>query len=96
MARGHSGGMLMGVRDSLFEVGSMDRGAFFLSLEVLHRPSNLKYSIINIYGPGDHSKTIEFLEEITGKLARCHSPVIMGGDFNLIRGRQDNNNDRIN
>ena len=77
----------MGVRDSPFEVGSMDRGSYFISLEVLHRPSNLKYSIINIYGPTDHSITSEFLDEITGKLARSHSPVIMGGerDFNLIQ-----------
>ena len=95
-ARGHLGGLLMGVRDSLFEVGGMDRGSYFLSLEVLHHPSNLMYSIINIYGPTDHSKTLEFLEEVTGKLARCCSSVIMGGEFNLIRGSQDENNDRIN
>ena len=86
----------MGVRDSLLEVGSMDRGSYFLSLVVLHRQSNLKYSLLNVYGPADHSKTEEFLEELTQKLARCHSPVVMGGDFNLIRGSQDKNNDRIN
>ena len=86
----------MGVRDSLFEVGSVDRGSYSLSLEVLHRPSNLKYYFINVYGPADYSKIVEFLEELTGKLVRCQSPVVMGGDFNLIRGSQDKNNDRIN
>ena len=81
-AQGHSGGLLLGVRDSMFEVGSMARGAYFLSFEVLHRQSKLKYSLINIYGPVDHSKTVEFLDEISGKLARCHSLIIMGATLN--------------
>ena len=84
--------MVSGIASSRLE----DRGSYFLGLEVLHRPSKLKYNLINIYGPADHSKTVEFLDEITGKIERCHSPVIMGGDFNLIRGSHDKNNDRIN
>ena len=93
-ACGYSGGMLMGVRDNMFEVGSLDMGSNFISLEVLHRPTNLKYWLINVYSPADHSKMEEFLYEISGKIARCQSPIIMGRDFNLIRGRQDKNNDR--
>jgi exonuclease III len=39
-ANGHSGGMLTRVRDSIFEVGRMDKGQHFLSLSVLHQTSN--------------------------------------------------------
>jgi hypothetical protein len=35
-----SGDMLLGVRYSMFEVGRMDMGQFFLSLSILHRASN--------------------------------------------------------
>lgn len=37
---GHSGGMLLGFRDSMFEVGSMEKGNFFLSASVVHRVSS--------------------------------------------------------
>lgn len=31
---GHSGDILLGVNDATFEVGSMDRGDFFVSMEL--------------------------------------------------------------
>ena len=39
---GHSSGILLGVRDATFEVGSMDRGEFFVSMEVFERALNFK------------------------------------------------------
>ncbi|KAK1616897.1 hypothetical protein QYE76_022414 [Lolium multiflorum] len=95
-ANGQSGGMLLGVRDSLFEVGRMDRGQFFLSLSVLHRVSNRKLEIIGIYGPADHTRSRGFLDEITTKIVSCPLPILMGGDFNLIRAAEDKNNSNLN
>ncbi|XP_071683220.1 uncharacterized protein [Lolium perenne] len=95
-ANGHSGGMLLGVRDSLFEVGRMDRGQLFLSLSVLHRVSNKKLEVIGIYGPADHARSRGFLDEISGKIARCTLPILMGGDFNLIRAAEDKSNANLN
>jgi exonuclease III len=95
-ANGHSGGMLLGVRDSLFEVGRMDRGQFFLSLSVLHRVSNRKLEVIGIYGPADHARSRGFLDEITAKITLCAFPILMGGDFNLIRAAEDKNNSNLN
>lgn len=94
-ANGHSGGLLMGVRDSLFEVGTIDRGPFFLSLAVLHRPSKRLLELVGIYGPADHSRTTGFLDEISHKIENCQLPMVMGGDFNLIRGSDDKNNDNL-
>ena len=82
-ANGHSGGLLMGVRDNLFEVGNMDSSLYFVSLDVLYRPSKPKYTLIIIYGPADHSNSAEFLDEISGKIARCHLPTIMGETLTL-------------
>nr|XP_051208064.1 uncharacterized protein LOC127323999 [Lolium perenne] len=95
-ANGQSGGMLLGVSDSLFEVGRMDRGQFFLSLSVLHRVSNKKMEVIGIYGPADHARSRGFLDEISVKIAGCTLPILMGGDFNLIRAAEDKSNDNLN
>jgi exonuclease III len=95
-ATGQSGGMLIGVRDSVFKVGSIDKGQFYLSVAVLHRVTNRTMDFIGIYGPADHGRAITFLQEISEKVASTTRPMIMGGDFNLIRAAEDKNNNNLN
>ena len=90
-----SGGMLIGVRDSVFEVGAISRGQFFLSVAVLHRVSNRTLDIIGIYGPADRGRSRVFLQEVSDKIASSTRPLIMGGDFNLIRAAEDKNNSNL-
>jgi hypothetical protein len=80
--------VLIGFQDSVFEVGTVEIGSFFVSASVLR--------IMGIYGPADHASSGHFLEEISGKVARSNFPIIIGGDFNLMRIPEDKNNDRIN
>jgi hypothetical protein len=53
-------------------------------------------TIIGIYGPADHGRSRAFLEEVSTKVARTNTPLLMGGDFNLIRAACDKNNDHLN
>jgi hypothetical protein len=41
-------------------------------------------------------KSREFLVELAKKYDRTSVPIVMGGDFNLIRGRGDKNKQNIN
>jgi hypothetical protein len=63
---------------------------------VLWRVGKLKLEIMGIYGPTDHAYSREFLTEITNKINSLNEPLIMGGDFNLIRTAEDKNNDNVN
>jgi hypothetical protein len=78
--------MLMGVRDEAFEVGAIDQGVFFLSAAVYHRASKFKFEAIGVYGPADHSNSAQFLVQLESKVQRSPIPVVVFGDFNLIRG----------
>ncbi|XP_071683729.1 uncharacterized protein [Lolium perenne] len=95
-ANGRSGGMLMGIRDSLFEVGALAQGEFFLSAKLYHRPTKFKCEFIGVYGPADHSRSASFLQELEGRVDNSQFPIMLMGDFNLIRGAQDKNNSNIN
>jgi hypothetical protein len=86
----------LGFKDSVFEVGSTDQGQFFINAVVLHRSSKFNFEFIGVYGPADHVRTSEFLQELENKVSCSQHPVVVGGDFNLIRGAQDKNNDNIN
>jgi hypothetical protein len=88
--------MLMGIRDSVFEVGAVDMGQFYLITSILYRTYRRIFMVMGIYGPADHEGSRTFLEEISAKVARSTIPLLMGGDFNLIRTTNDKNNDNLN
>jgi exonuclease III len=96
VASGRSGGKLLGIKDETFEVGSIDQGPFFLSATVFHRESKFKFEIVGVYGPADHARSATFLSNLESKVENCSNPVVVLGDFNLIRGAQDKNNANIN
>uniref|UniRef100_A0A453EX03 Endonuclease/exonuclease/phosphatase domain-containing protein n=4 Tax=Aegilops tauschii subsp. strangulata TaxID=200361 RepID=A0A453EX03_AEGTS len=93
---GHSGGILLGVKDATFEVGSMDRGRFFVSMELYERALNFKWEVIIVYSPADHSRSASFLEELHRKVSAASLPVVVGGDFNLLRFADDKSNSNVN
>lgn len=88
-ANGHSGGILLGVKEETFEVEDMDRGELFVSMALTHRQSNLKWEVIIVYGPADHRRSQAFLAELKSKVERCDTPVVVAGDFNLLRSPDD-------
>ncbi|KAK1618982.1 hypothetical protein QYE76_024499 [Lolium multiflorum] len=94
-ASGHSGGILLGVREDTFEVEDMEHGEFFVSMAVTHRRSNLSWEVIIVYGPADHSRSQAFLVELRAKIDRCTTPVVVAGDFNLIRSPEDKSSRRV-
>ena len=60
-AVGRSGGMLLGIRCSVLELESEDKGEFFVSMSLVHRASNFPFQFIGVYGPADHSRSANFL-----------------------------------
>jgi hypothetical protein len=79
----------LGVKDDTFEVDDMDQGEFFVSMDLTHRRSNLRWEIIIVYGPADHRRSPTFLAELKAKVECCTTPVVVAGDFNLILSPND-------
>ncbi|KAK1607529.1 hypothetical protein QYE76_031202 [Lolium multiflorum] len=94
-AQGRSGGMLLGVNEDAFEVLEWHGGAFFIRADVLQLDTSSRWSIFVVYGPADHRRSADFLEELAAAVHACPFPLVVGGDFNLIRGSEDKNNDNI-
>jgi hypothetical protein len=94
-AIGRSGGMLLGVNEDAFEVLEWHKGYFYIRVGVRQLENNVKWSFFVVYGPADHRRTAEFLGELTQAVGACDLPLVLGGDFNLLRGAEDKNNDDI-
>jgi hypothetical protein len=52
--------------------------------------------VIGIYGLADQGWARDFLAEISNKIASSTLPLLMGGDFNLIRSAADKSNNNLN
>lgn len=90
-ARGHSGGLAMGINTDLFEIEEVNLLQHSMWRLVRNRVSNFRYWVANVYGPAQHTLSADFITELSDMCTSIQLPVIMGGDFNLIRGNRDRN-----
>ncbi|PNT68276.1 hypothetical protein BRADI_3g38171v3, partial [Brachypodium distachyon] len=82
---GHSGGILIAARDDIFDCIGASQVEFFLSMVVRNKISKLQWEVMNVYGPVLHERKAEFLAEISDHVLTNDVPLVLGGDFNLIR-----------
>jgi hypothetical protein len=88
-------GLLVGFRDSVFEIGTTFKGSFLVATQVCVKASRFLFEFMGVYGPADHSRSAAFLSELEQVVNRSQYPVVVARDFNLIRGRADKNNRNI-
>ena len=84
------------MNEDAFEVQLWSSGAFHIRADVLQLDNSKTWSFFVVYGPADHRRSPEFLQELTVAIQACPHPLVVGGDFNLIRGSEDKNNTNIN
>ena len=95
---GLSGGQLMGCNKDACDVILWESGSFYIAATVRHRVSLASWVIVSVYGPSNHARPAEFLGELTtlvGAKQTSNLPVLVGGNFNLIRSGADKSNDNI-
>ena len=86
---GHSGGLLLGAKKDTFDFVAFDHGIFWASMVVSLRSLNSLLEIMVVYGPANHAMSYAFLDELSIKIESCQLPLLIGGDFNLLRVPSD-------
>lgn len=59
------------------------------------RKSNFRWVTVTVYGPMNHDLSVAFLKELGDICGQIVLPIVIGGDFNLIREITDKNSDNI-
>lgn len=54
------------------------------------------WKLVNIYGPTHDDTKIEFIEEIQAFVQSSDIPILLGGDFNLIRRIEEKSSGNVN
>ena len=60
------------------------------------KADGFQWVLFNIYGPAHDDRKLEFLEEIQSKVQSVECPMILGGDFNLVRRIEEKSNGNVN
>jgi len=98
-ATGHSGGILLGVKNDLLEIENLEVDDFFVGVTVRHRKLNFIWDFVNVYGPANHDISPDFIQSLSRRCEKAILPLVLGGDFNLIRTIEDKStktgNDRL-
>ena len=88
-ARGHSGGILLGIKEDILQIENWETDDFYVGATIRHRLLNIRWDFITVYGPADHARSPDFLESLTRRCENATLPLLMGGDFNLVRCKED-------
>ena len=87
----HSRGILVGSKREIFDFVAFNHGIFWASIVLYHHQLNVLWEAMVVYDPADHSLSPLFLHEISNKVQSCTLPLLVGGDFNLLRYPSDKN-----
>ena len=78
-AKGHSGDILVGVKNDIFEVEEWTLGEFFVRTVLRNRLDNFRWSLVVVYGPAQHDLSTAFLLELSEVLQNSPFPGLIGG-----------------
>jgi hypothetical protein len=62
-----------------------------MGILVRNRCTNHRFWIINIYGPAQHNLSAYFIQDLSNFCSCLVLPVILWGDFNMIRNNKERN-----
>ncbi|KAG2613661.1 hypothetical protein PVAP13_4KG399651 [Panicum virgatum] len=94
-ARGSAGGILLGVNSDLFVLTVGDILHFSISAMVMDKKTGFSWKIIVVYGSPYEDGKQDFIDELHHVMGTWSGPIIIGGDFNLVRFSTDKSNQNI-
>jgi hypothetical protein len=94
--QGGSGGMLLGVNPSVFDIGAIDEGDFYCKFRLRNKTDGFIWAHFAVYDPTQDDLKSMFLTEMARACGTEPHPFIIGGDFNIMRRPEDKNNNNFN
>jgi hypothetical protein len=78
LAKGHSGGILVGIREEIHDVEETELGEHYISMVLINRLSIIRRELVTVYGPALHNLSVEFISELLRKCMMSTLPMLLG------------------
>jgi exonuclease III len=92
--RGRSGGIILGVNIENFDVQGVALGNFHVKLHLKNKIDNFEWVLVAVYGAAQDEEKSIFLQELVQTCRVENLPIMVGGNFNIIRSPREKNNSR--
>jgi hypothetical protein len=92
---GVAGGILVGVNSDVLEVHSWTVRKFIISCDATDKKDKFRFRITIVYGSAYDEEKQDFIDELHDSMVESSDPLIIGGDFNLVRSYKDKNNGKV-
>jgi len=83
--------MLSGIKNDRFDVESFDIGDYMIIANVFDKNLKKHWSLANIYGLAQDEFKVSFLSELSNFCFKAKYPILMDGDFNILRYSSEKN-----
>jgi hypothetical protein len=93
---GRPGGMLLGVDQQLFDIGLVDEGDHYIKIQLCNKSDGFIWALVVVYGSAQPNHKENFLAELDRMGSQENLPLIMGGDFNILRHPSEKNKANYN
>jgi exonuclease III len=93
--RGRSGGILAGINNTSLIVTKVVTGDFCVKFHLKIKRDNFEWALVAVYGAAQDRHKPAFLAELVRICENETLPLMVGGDFNIIRRKEDKNNDNF-
>jgi endonuclease/exonuclease/phosphatase family metal-dependent hydrolase len=77
------------------EILASSDGEFHIKLHIRNKTDNFTWSLVAVYGAAQDEFKADFLRELVNLAKDNPHPILIGGDFNLLRFRYEKSKDRF-
>lgn len=75
---------VLGINLQTFHIGEIE-GDLFVKFKIRNEDSNFKWLLVSVYGAVQQNHKEAFVSELLHLCAKEISPIVIGGDFNVLR-----------
>jgi hypothetical protein len=94
--QGRSGGILVGMNTASLQVKKVTNGDYCVKFKIRSKQDGFEWLLIPVYGAAQEINKPEFLAELVRTYENETLPLLLGGDFNIIKRQEEKNNDNFN
>ena len=80
--------MLVGFNSSTIQVNNVIVGDFSIKFHLRSKNDGFEWALVPVYGAAQDDKKSEFLSEIVRMCGTESLPILVGGDFNILRKKK--------
>ena len=90
------GGILVGFNNASFSIQNVVAGDFCVKIHVRSKYDGFLWALVVVYGAAQEERKPDFLAELVRICDGETLPMLIGGDFNIIRREEEKNNSNFN